>query len=169
MNDEELVAQAFKTTGKGLPEETLMKFPGILKTLEGETSSSSFSGPIYDLILAVFELNKKKNWLRRQAIVIILQQVFGGTIERKLRDTVRSYVDESHLLRFVTIFKDNMWPGGSLKSSGVPHSTEEKARTRDEANRKLSALMPDLAANMIGRSNARRGARRIFASYRIDG
>ncbi|KIJ53798.1 hypothetical protein M422DRAFT_775777 [Sphaerobolus stellatus SS14] len=163
MNDEELVAQAFKTTGKGLPEETLMKFSGILKTLEGETSSSSFSGPICDLILAVFELNKKNNWLRRQAIVIILQQVFGGTIERKLRDTVRSYVDESHLLRFVTIFKDNMWPGGSIKPPGVPRSTEEKARTRDEANRKLSALMPDLAANMIGRSNARRGARRIFA------
>ena len=84
MNDEELVAQAFKTTGKGLPEETLMKFPGILKTLEGETSSSTFSAPICDLILAFFELNKKNNWLRRQAIVIILQQVLGGTIERYL-------------------------------------------------------------------------------------
>lgn len=59
-------------------------------------------------------------------------------------------------------------------------TAEEKLRSRNEANRKLSALVPgkptsyirfcdsdtaivDLAANMIGRSNARRGARRMFA------
>ncbi|KAF8522877.1 PhoX domain-containing protein [Hysterangium stoloniferum] len=163
MNDEDLVAQAFKSSGKSLPEETLMKFPGVLKTLEGESSASSFSSPICDLILAVFELDKKNNWLRRQAIVIILQQVLGGTIERQLRDSVRSYLDEGHLLRYLNIFRDGLWPGGQLKPPSVPRTAEEKAHTRDEANKKLTALIPDLAANMIGRSNARRGARRIFA------
>jgi len=63
-------------------------------------------------------------------------------IHRKLRDTVRSFVDESHLMRFVNLFKDNMWPGGQLKPLGTPRLVEEKARTRDEANRKLSALIP---------------------------
>lgn len=82
MTDEDFVAQAFKLSGKLLPEETLMKFPGVLKPLDGETSASTFSAPICDLTLAVFELNKKNSWLRRQAIVIILQQVLGGTIER---------------------------------------------------------------------------------------
>lgn len=82
MTDEDLVAQAFKSSGKSSPEETLMKLSSSLKTLDGETSISSFSGPICDLILAIFELDKKNNWLRRQAIVIILQQVLGGTIER---------------------------------------------------------------------------------------
>ena len=53
-----------------------------LKPLEGESSTSSFSAPICDLVLAIFELNKEDSWLRRQAIVIILQQVLGGTIER---------------------------------------------------------------------------------------
>lgn len=48
----------------------------------GETATSAFSAPICDLILAVFELNKENNWLRRQAVVVILQQVLGGTIER---------------------------------------------------------------------------------------
>lgn len=80
--DEDLVVQALRATGRSSPEETLMKLSGALKTLDGETSISSFSGPICDLILAVFELDKKNNWLRRQAIVIILQQVLGGTIER---------------------------------------------------------------------------------------
>jgi len=115
------------------------------------------------LILAVFELNKKNNWLRKQAVVIILQQVLGGTIERKLNEMAKSYLDESHLMQYITSFKDALWPSGSLKGPGEVRTPEEKIRTRDEANRKLSTLMPDLAANMIGRSNARRGARRIFA------
>lgn len=81
VHDEDLITQAL-STGKEAPEETLLKLSGDLKPLEGESGVSSFSAPICDLILAVFELDKKNNWLRRQAIVIILQQVLGGTIER---------------------------------------------------------------------------------------
>ncbi|KAG8846139.1 Intermediate filament protein, partial [Serendipita sp. 411] len=80
VNDEDLIAQAISSS-KGAPELALSKLPKDLKPLEGESGVSSFSGPICDLILAVFELDKKNNWLRRQAIVIILQQVLGGTIE----------------------------------------------------------------------------------------
>ena len=82
MNDEDLVAQAIRAFSKVTSEDGIMQLSGDLRPLEGETSSSTFSAPICDLVLAVFELNKKNNWLRRQAIVIILQQVLGGTIER---------------------------------------------------------------------------------------
>lgn len=82
VNDEDFVAQALKAFGKLTSEDTLMQISEDLKPLEGETCTSTFSAPICDLVLAVFELDKKNNWLRRQAIVIILQQVLGGTIER---------------------------------------------------------------------------------------
>lgn len=163
VHDEDLVAQALKASGKSTPDDALFQLSGDLRPLQGETSTSTFSSPICDLVLAVFELDKKNNWLRRQAIVIILQQVFGDTIERKIRETFAMYVDELHLVNYINIFRDGLWPGGQLKLPSVPRTAEEKLRTRDEANRKLSALMPDLVANMIGRSNARRGARRIFA------
>ncbi|KDQ31144.1 hypothetical protein PLEOSDRAFT_1036860 [Pleurotus ostreatus PC15] len=163
VNDEEIVAQALDASGRTASEAALLHLSGDLKPLEGETSTSSFSSPICDLLLAVFELKKKNNWLRRQAIVIILQQVLGGTIERKIREILKAQLDESRLMSYLTLFRDQLWPGGQLKPPGKPRSTEEKLRTRDEANRKLSSLIPDLAANMIGRSNARRGARRIFA------
>lgn len=80
VTDEDVVSQAFRASGKTSPD-TLFQFSGDLKPLEGETSSSTFSSPICDLILAVFELNKN-NWLRRQAIIIIMQQVLGSTVER---------------------------------------------------------------------------------------
>ncbi|KAF6766716.1 PhoX domain-containing protein [Ephemerocybe angulata] len=163
VNDEDLVAQALNASGRTAPEATLMQLSGDLKPLEGESSTSTFSAPICDLVLAVFELNKKNNWLRRQAIVIILQQVLGGTIEKKVRDNIKDWFNETQLMKYINIFRDSMWPGGKLKGPAPPRTTEEKIRTRDDANRKLSSLVPDLAANVIGRSNARRGARRMFA------
>ncbi|THH05750.1 hypothetical protein EW145_g4575 [Phellinidium pouzarii] len=163
VDDEDLVTQALRASGRAAPEDTLAELSGDLKPLDGETSTSSFTAPICDLILAVFELDKKNNWLRRQAIVIILQQVLGDTVERKVRDSMKSLLDEPHLLSYLNIFKGSLWSGDLLKPPGVPRSADEKMRTRDEALRKLSALLPDIAANMMGRSNARRGARRIFA------
>jgi hypothetical protein len=43
---------------------------------------------------------------------------------------------------FLNAFRDGLWPEGKLKSASIPRSAEEKLNTRDEANRKLSALMP---------------------------
>lgn len=82
VNDEDLVAQAIKAFTRVAADDTLSRLSDDLKPLEGETSSSTFSSPICDLVLAVFELDNKNNWLRRQAIVVILQQVLGSTIER---------------------------------------------------------------------------------------
>lgn len=83
VTNEELVTQALRDAGKNAADANLL-LSADLKPLEGESSTSSFTTPICDLILAIFELNKQNNanWLRRQAIVIILQQVLGGTIER---------------------------------------------------------------------------------------
>lgn len=142
VNDEDLVTQALKASGKTAPEDTLAQLPGDLKPLDGETSTSTFTAPICDLILAVFELDKKNNWLRRQAIVIILQQVFGDTVERKVRESVKSLLDEPHVLTYVNTLKDSLWPGGRLKPPELPRTPEEKARTREDANRKLSSLLP---------------------------
>jgi sorting nexin-25 len=94
VTDEDLVANALKASGKGSSEDALSKMSGDLRPLDGETSTSTFSSPICDLVLAVFELDEKKNWLRRQAIVIILQQVLGGTIERSVNSPL--FFDEDN-------------------------------------------------------------------------
>ncbi|KAF9920674.1 Intermediate filament protein [Linnemannia zychae] len=178
-----------------------------------------FTEPLCDLFIELFELKEKNNWLRRQAVVIILQQVLGGTIERKLRDTIKGYVEENMLTFYVTKLRDSLWPPtpslptsisltglsggfeiidhdfgrspamspkpGSSSPGGVsspgdsvgtpPPGTaaskkpvrtpEQKALTKDQANRKLSAFLPELLGNMVGQQNARRGARRVFAAF----
>ena len=63
-------------------------------------------------------------------------------LDRKIRETLKAYLDEPHLVDYIGKFKDGLWPGGQLKPPSPPRTAEEKLRTRDEANRKLSALMP---------------------------
>ncbi|KAF9283865.1 Intermediate filament protein [Mortierella alpina] len=81
---------------------------------------TTFTEPLCDLFIELFELKQKNNWLRRQAVVIILQQVLGGTIERKLRDTIKAYVDESMLTFYVLKLRDVLWPPSAQAGTNSP-------------------------------------------------
>ncbi|KAK3402087.1 PXA domain-containing protein [Sordaria brevicollis] len=124
-----------------------------------------FVKPICDIFLEVFELNRGNNWLRGRAVVVVLHQLLGGTIERKLRDNVKMLVAEDALLRYINLVKDGMWPGGELPANKTPRTPQEKARTKTEASLMLATLVPDLAASVVGRLNAQAASRRIFATF----
>jgi sorting nexin-25 len=76
-------------------------------------------------------------------------------MSRKVRDNIRDWFNETQLMRFINIFRDNMWPDGKPKAPGIPRTTEEKIRTRDEANRKLSSLVPGAYLLELGPRNSR--------------
>jgi sorting nexin-25 len=122
-----------------------------------------FIKPICDLFLEVFELNKGNNWLRGRAVVVVLHQLLGGTIERKVRENAKSLLQDESLLRYIALVKDAMWPGGSLREMQV-RSASQKLKSRTEASFMIATLIPDLAGNVVGRTNAQAAARRIFAT-----
>ncbi|PWZ00131.1 hypothetical protein BCV70DRAFT_200292 [Testicularia cyperi] len=126
--------------------------------------TSYWTEPICDLFVSLFELKENNNWLRRQAIVILLQQIFGSTVERKVRETFSNLISPNSLTNYLGAFKQGLWPNGELKQPTPPRSQHDKDLLRENANRKLSTLVPELAANFVGRENARRGTRRIFAA-----
>ena len=122
-----------------------------------------FVKPICDLFLEIFELNRENNWLRGRAVVIVLQQLLGGTIERKIRDNARSYLSDEGMAKYINMVIDIMWPGGVKKAEGTPRTAQEKARSRQEAGVVLSSLVPEFVGSVVGRSNAQAAARRILA------
>ncbi|KAK4039226.1 PXA domain-containing protein [Parachaetomium inaequale] len=130
-----------------------------------------FVKPICDIFLEIFELNRGNNWLRGRAVVVVLHQLLGGTIERKLRENVRALVQEDALLRYVGLLKQGLWPGGGDGGEMPPrnsraHRTKvEKARTRTEAGLMLATLVPDLVGSVVGRVNAQGASRRVFAAF----
>ncbi|KAK2613046.1 tRNA (guanine-N(7)-)-methyltransferase (tRNA(m7G46)-methyltransferase) [Conoideocrella luteorostrata] len=123
-----------------------------------------FIKPICDIFLEVFELNKGNNWLRGRAVVVVLQQLLGGTIERKVRDNVKMLLQDESILRYISMLKDVMWPKEELQRDRKPRSAAEKKKTRTEASLMLATLVPDLAGNVVGRVNAQAASRRIFAT-----
>ena len=121
-----------------------------------------FIKPICDLFLEAFELNKGNNWLRGRAVVVVLHQLLGGTIERKVREGARSLVQDESLLRYINLARDTMWPGGVLRQTTV-RTPSQRLKSRTEASVVLATLVPELAGNVVGRANAQAAARRIFA------
>ncbi|KAI9151897.1 putative intermediate filament protein MDM1 [Paramyrothecium foliicola] len=123
-----------------------------------------FIKPICDIFLEVFELNRGNNWLRGRAVVVVLQQLLGGTIERKVRDNVKMLIQEDSILRVLGTLKQSLWPNGQLKRGGQPRTVNERNKTRTEASLMLATLVPDLAGSVVGRVNAQAASRRIFAT-----
>lgn len=130
-----------------------------------ETAISIFTAPICDLFVELFDLKENKNnWLRRQAIVVILQQLLGSTIERKVRDTFRGSLRSDNIDQALLGFQEMLFPDGERRPPSEPRTEAEKHETKIGASKKVGQLIPDVAANMIGRGNARRGARRVFGA-----
>lgn len=123
-----------------------------------------FIKPICDIFLEIFELNKGNNWLRGRAVVVVLQQLLGGTIERKVRDNVKMLAQDENILKYISLVQDSLWPGGQLQRDKKPRTAAEKKKTRTEASLMLATLVPDLAGSVVGRVNAQLASRRIFAT-----
>jgi sorting nexin-25 len=130
-----------------------------------EIAASIFTAPICDLCIELFDLKENKNnWLRRQAILVIIQQFLGNTIERKARDTFRNSHQPESIEKALSGLTDLLFPDGVRRPPSEPRTDKERHETKVRASKQLGLLMPDVVANMIGRSNARRAARRVFSA-----
>ena len=136
-----------------------------LLAFENRDQLEPFVKPICDIFLETFELNRGNNWLRGRAVVVVLHQLLGGTVERRVREAARSFFAEESVMKYINLAKDTMWPNkGSLKKDWPPRTEEQKEHSRRDASVMLATLIPDLAANVVGRANAQAASRRIFAT-----
>jgi len=123
-----------------------------------------FVKPICDIFLETFELNRENNWLRGRAVVVVLHQLLGGTIERKVREAADGYLSETNISKYIDIVKDIMWLNGKLKTS-VPRTAVDRAKSRKEAVSVVSTLVPELAGSVVGRGNAQQAAKRLASCF----
>ncbi|KAK5160821.1 hypothetical protein LTR04_004538 [Oleoguttula sp. CCFEE 6159] len=157
------------TNGMNGTSNALANNPATAAEAEAELSASEsrelepFVKPICDLFLEVFELNIGNNWLRGRAVVVVLHQLLGGTIERKVRDSAKALGQEESVVKYINVVKDMMWPAGKMRPPSTPRTDAEKFRSKEEAGLLLATLIPDLASNVVGRVNAQGASRRVFA------
>ncbi|KAK4190749.1 sorting nexin-12 [Podospora australis] len=164
VTDDNVVGGGSVTINAAEAEAELNAFEGGAAGNAPNKELEPFVKPICDIFLEVFELNRGNNWLRGRAVVVVLHQLLGGTIERKLRDNVKMLVGEEAILKYLDLLKGSMWPGGELPKNKQPRTAAEKSRTRTEASLMLATLVPDLAGSVVGRLNAQAASRRVFAT-----
>jgi len=143
--------------------ELLVFEPNASNTLRVD-QVEPFVQPICDIFLETFDLQRGNNWLRGRAVVVVLHQLLGGTVERKVREMAKTLFAESAVIKYINLLKDTMWPEGEMRKDAIPRTEAEKARTRIEASVMLATLVPDLAGNVVGKTNAQAASRRLAAT-----
>ncbi|KAI5776163.1 PXA domain-containing protein [Geopyxis carbonaria] len=128
-----------------------------------DKEAEPFVKPICDLFLEVFELNQKSNWLRGRAVVVVLHQLLGGTIERKLKENTAYLLNEKSILSYIRVLS-GMSQGEESQGQSISRTPKDKSRTKVEASITLATLLPDLSASVVGRGNAQSASRRLFAT-----
>ncbi|KAJ1918441.1 tRNA (guanine-N(7)-)-methyltransferase (tRNA(m7G46)-methyltransferase) [Mycoemilia scoparia] len=123
---------------------------------------ANLSEPLCDLFIEIFELKDKNNWLRRQAINILLRHIFGGAMERRVKDIVTSLVSESQLANHLTEVTNIFWPHQQKFTAPVPRTDSERSDTYQKAQQKLLFYLPNVLGSMVGRKNAEKGATRLL-------
>ncbi|KAK6891573.1 Structural protein MDM1 [Candida tropicalis] len=137
-----------------------------LKQFDEESSQTSkmpFVKPICDLLITVFKLHNSKNWLRGRALVVILQQILGTTVEKKVYDLVEGQLkSEETILDLITLLKDILFPNGKFKDPPILRSLYQQSNTRQEAKTLLEFFIFETCSRIFGSHNSIFAANEFF-------
>ncbi|CAD0053280.1 unnamed protein product [Aureobasidium pullulans] len=158
------VLDQLSVAGQNLISAATAQMSGVpLNPNAPEFSSDPASAAEAEAEINAFEDREAEPWLRGRAVVVVLHQLLGGTIERKVRDAAKGFGQEDSVIRYIDLVKNIMWPEGQMKQGGVPRTAAQKAQSQKEAGLLLATLVPDLAGSVVGRQNAQAASRKVFA------
>lgn len=128
-----------------------------------------FVKPISELLIDVFELGSSKSWIRGRALLIILQQVLGSAIEKKLRSSISHLLgDEMIWLNGLTSLRDTVYPGGRFKDPPVLRSEAQQEKTRGEARAMFEVFMEETCGKVFGSTNTKQRSNVLFELFQND-
>lgn len=128
-------------------ERELKQFDELDKAAMGKPP---FIKPIFDLILVVFDLGAK-NWLSGRALLVILQQVLGSTIEKTITSAIKGAIlQEEKLVQVIDLLIQMLFPGGNFRDTPEPRSRPEQLATRQEAFSIFMIFMNETCSKIFG-------------------
>uniref|UniRef100_A0A060T0A1 ARAD1C11308p n=1 Tax=Blastobotrys adeninivorans TaxID=409370 RepID=A0A060T0A1_BLAAD len=147
-------------------DDTSANTPG--RILSPELDVKPFVQPICDAFIQVFGLNRGTTWLRGHAVVVILQQLLGGTVEKKIREVIAEFTSMQKTSDIIQMITDAMWPGGQPKPGSEPRSGSERANAKHEARTLLHRLIWNASSRVVGSKSAKYAATHVFAMYQNE-
>lgn len=128
----------------------------------------AFAKSICDLLITVFNLNSTTS-IRGKALVLILQQVFGTTIEKKFNDLINSYLrDEESIIDLASKIKILLFPDGKFKAAAPLRSSFQKANTKHNAKSLLRTFMQETCGKVFGMASTNYAHEYLFELFQND-
>jgi sorting nexin-25 len=126
---------------------------------DDEQPLSAFAKPIVNFILEAFDLRDRGKWIQKRAVVLVLQQILGGTLEGRIRDQASQFCEPRSLFPWLvhleTVLLDKLTVVPSTGTATV-RSAEDKRRERELAfvtcKSCLPPYIPDTAMRKIFRA-----------------
>ncbi|CAK7902214.1 structural protein Mdm1p [[Candida] anglica] len=140
-----------------------------LRMFDDTNDRGSFVKPICDVLISVFKLKTSKTWLRGRALVVILQQVFGTTIEKKAYEIVQQQLyREETVLDILTQIQRTVFPNGKFKDPPVIRSLYDRSSTKQEASVLLDVFFRETCSKLFGTTNTLYASSTIFDMLQND-
>ena len=130
-----------------------------------DVSIESSTSIIADLFQEIFELRERNNWLRRNTVVLLIQQFFGGTVDRKVTENLKWVFGDENVAFYLNYFKESFWPDDKWNDTVTIRTATQIQDSRTELQYKLQLILPGLFGGVVGRNNARKGAERVFMVF----
>nr|CAA47014.1 MDM1-protein [Saccharomyces cerevisiae] len=134
------------------------------------SQNKSFVKQICDLFISLFALNKANaGWLRGRAIITVLQQLLGSTIEKYIKVSIQKLRSEDQVFEAIVTFKNMLWGDNGLferkrnETAEATRSEGEKLRTEQLALTSLQRLFADSCGRVVGLRDSHEAARRVHA------
>ncbi|CAG89020.2 DEHA2F07480p [Debaryomyces hansenii CBS767] len=122
-----------------------------------------FVKPVCDLLISVFRLNTPKSWLRGRALLVILHQVFGNTLEKKAYEVIDFFLrTEENVLDLLIWGKNIIFPMGRLMEPPEPRNSYQRSTTKQEAKALLEIFMQETCSKIFGLANTTYACNNIF-------
>ena len=145
---------------------------------DGSPEKKSFLKPICDLFIAIFssypsDMNRTHSggdyWLRGGAIIMLLQQLFGSTIEKYIKEHIVKFSSEPKIFDLLFQTRVRLWGVGGYfetrqkeKLNPPPERTDlEKKRAYADSKLLFQALLVELSGKVVGLHHAREAANKV--------
>lgn len=151
-----------------IDEGTIQNLQDMEKELKSFEERELFIKPLINLLMTLFKLKNAKSWLRGRALLVILQQIFGTTIEKKIYEQLGQVQQEEKILDVLISLKNIVFPNGKFRESPPVRTQVERETTREESRILLSTFMTESFTTIFGVSNTKFAFTLIFNLLQND-
>ncbi|CEP62856.1 Mdm1p LALA0_S06e05402g [Lachancea lanzarotensis] len=128
----------------------------------------SFIRVLCEFLVTVFSLkDSRSSWLRGRALLVVIQQLLGSTIEKYIKDSIDSMTNPASTARTASKVRMKLWVDDiffkKLETGEPSNEREDTVQISIQARNKLQGLMVETCSRVFGVRKSRETALEIYS------